>query len=222
MQPDKILPVQRIRWTANTEGKEAEGKKSCFFLVLIWMTWQQSRPNRHWEKTAVVLGECTDWCCSFQRRHLQPTACHFHVAEAEVCVNVLPWIKSRYVFMWLRITCTQCSHSLAIDLALSSPTVVVYWPFLLGDTCRVLTASWQTRFLNSWLDGGPPIRAHSCTHALERCESCVCMWLCMYQLSACVTGHISDASMQICVCLCALRSYWLIAVWWELKLNDPG
>lgn len=69
MLPDKILPVQRIRWTVNTEGTEAQEKGGCFFHVLIWMTWQQSRQSRHWGTTAVLLNEHTDWRRSFQRRH---------------------------------------------------------------------------------------------------------------------------------------------------------
>lgn len=110
MHPDKILPLRQTRWRVKT-NREGADEKGCFCHVLIWMTWQQSRPNRHWETTAVVLGERTDWRRAFQSRHLQPTACHIRVAEAEVHVNAVPRARSGQVFMWLRRSYRRCKEN---------------------------------------------------------------------------------------------------------------
>lgn len=100
-------------------------------------------------------------------------------------------------------------HGFAIDLALSSPAVVVYWPLTSplcgGDTCRVLTASWQTRFLNSWLDGGPPNKTHRSAHMLSKGVRAVCVYVTVYlpPVRPCHWTHLWCVCAATCVFVCA-------------------
>lgn len=188
-------------------------KKGLLFSM-CWFEWPDSNhaKNRHWGTTAVVLGERSDWRRRIQRRHLQPKACHSHVAEAEVRVDALPWARSgRVIMRWGRSN-RQCKgriHGFAFDLALSSPAVVVYWPLTSplcgGDTCRVLTASWQTRFLNSWLDGGPPNKTHRSAHMLPKGVRAVCVYVTVYlpPVRLCHWTHLWCVCAVTCVFVCA-------------------
>lgn len=109
------------------------------------------------------------------------------------------------------------------------PWVLLLWLFIGPWLCfcaeetpavSQLPADRPDSWTHGWMAAHPikPAGAHMLR---KRCEGCVCVWQCIYQLSVCVTGHISDVCVQMCVFLCALNSYWLIAVWWELKLSSP-
>lgn len=115
-------------------------------------------------------------------------------------------------------------HGLAIDSAHSSPAVAVYWPLtsLLcwGDTCRVLTASWQTRFLNSWLDGGAPNKTHRSAHILWKGVKAVCVCACDCVSTNCVCHwtHFWCVCANVCMFVCAE----FISTYKELNLSSLG
>lgn len=201
-------------------------KRAAFLHVLIWMTWQQSRQNRHWGTTAVVLGERSNWRRRIQRRHLQPKACHSHVAEAEVRVDAPPWARSGSVIMrWGRSNC-QCRGEYTV-LLLTWPWVPLLWLFI-GPWLRLcaeetpaeswLPADRPDSWTHGWMAAHPikPTGAHTCSRKVW--ELCVCMWLCIYHLSVRVTGHICDVCAQRRVCLCALTSHRLM----RTKSKQPG
>lgn len=70
MLPDKILPVERLRWAAKTGEKQAQEKRAPFSIC--WFEWPDSNhaKTETGGTTAVVLGERTGWredICSPQR-----------------------------------------------------------------------------------------------------------------------------------------------------------
>lgn len=160
-------------------GKEKEERKGCFFPCvdlndLTAITPKQTlgdnscSPERVYrltlqfpEKTFAAHGVSLP-CC-----HSRGVCGCIAVSKEQISFYVIkkmeqpvqPW--SGY---WFGPGFSRCGCLLALDFSF------LCW----ADTCRVLTASWQTRFLNSWLDGGPPNKVHSCTHAPERCDGCVC------------------------------------------------
>lgn len=81
-------------------------KKELLFPCLDLNDLTAITPKHTLGDNSCSLGERTEGRCCFQRRHLQPTACHFHVTKAEVRVDILPWVRSRQVFMWLRRSCS--------------------------------------------------------------------------------------------------------------------
>lgn len=95
------------------------------------------------------------------------------------CMCVALWVRSSQVCMRLGASCSVCRQSTwpVYWFGPGFPAVVVYWPLTLllcrGDTCWVLTARWQPRFLNSWLDGSPPNKSHRRIQALEGVRLCV-------------------------------------------------
>lgn len=175
------------------------------------MTWQQSRLSRYWETTAVVLGKRTDWRNGFSGRHLQPTACHFNAAEAEVRVNVLPWARIRQVFMCLRRSCSQsrantwshywfgpgfscCACLLALD-----------WRFCAEETPAVswLLADRPNSWTHGWMAAHPiktPVD-HACSGKVL--SLCVCVCLCTWVL-------LPTVSLW-CVCVCLTQFWWVCA-----------
>lgn len=185
-------------------------------------------PKQAHGTTAVVLGKQTEWRRSFQRRHLLPTACHFHGTEAEVCVNAPSCLRSRSVLHDKKDPLLIKLEYMVLLLiwplsSQSSPAEVLYWPSTLllcrEDTCRVLTASWQTRFLNSWLDGSPPNKPNRSAHMLHRGVKDACVFMTVY-LPTVWLCHWTHSDM--CVQPCAFFVYRVHIDWWELNLCSPG
>lgn len=106
--------------------REKRFRKMGLLFSMCWFEWPDSNHAQtdsgrtqlwSWARVQSDIGV-------FQRRHLQPTACHFHVAEAEVRVNLLQWVRSRRDFIWLRRSCSQCWEN----------TCTLYW-FGPGSSC---------------------------------------------------------------------------------------
>lgn len=214
MQPDNILLVQRIGWTANAQRKAVQENGFAFFHVLIWMTWQQSRPNRLWENTAVVLGKSAEWHWSFPEKtfaaHSMSLPCRWGRGACESTAMSEEQTGFYMIKKILQLVLGKYMLSVLIW-----PRVLLLWlftgPWLCFCAEETPAESWLPADRTNSLtpDGGPPNKTHGSTHILQRCEGCGCV-------SANCLCHRTH------FCVCAPSSYWLIALRWELNLRKCG
>lgn len=229
MLPDKILPVQWARWTANTVRNEVQDKNGLlfFFHVLIWMTWQQIMPKQTLGDNSCSFGWAYRLTAQLPEKtlaaHGMSLPCRRGGGACE-CPAMSEKQTSFHVIRKILLLEQREIHGLAIDSAHSSPAVAVYWPLtsLLcwGDTCRVLTASWQTRFLNSWLDGGAPNKTHRSAHILWKGVKAVCVCACDCVSTNCVCHwtHFWCVCANVCMFVCAE----FISTYKGVKSKQPG
>lgn len=120
------------------------------------MTWQQSRPNRHWGTTAVVLGERTDWRRGFPEKtfaaHGVSLPCRWSGGACE-CTAMSEEQASFYVIKKISLL-VQGEYTVSL---LIWPWVLLLWLFI-GPWLRFCAEETPAE---SWL---PADRPDSWTH----------------------------------------------------------